>query len=257
MSMPNGVPQSPMWFSRMTVWPASTSMRTSASPIIVVRRWPTCISLATFGASSRRRPLGVAGAATPSSGSAAPRRGAGEETVVEGEVDEARAGDLDVRQMPSRSAAARTAWAISRGGRPRRLARASAPLAWASARSDARTTGSTGSPATAAKAGAKRSSSSSSGSAISPLWPVVGRRPRGLAAGVRLTCPGPALVAQGIEHRPPGPCAQVRILPEGAHSRRADRGTGRRSRTRSVADRSCYGTMGMTKYDLRSWPLNV
>ena len=49
MSIPNGVPQSPMWFSRMTVWPASASMRASASPIIVVRRCPTCISLATFG----------------------------------------------------------------------------------------------------------------------------------------------------------------------------------------------------------------
>ena len=50
MSIPNGVPQSPTWFSRMTVWPTNSSMRTSASPMIVVRRCPTCISLATFGA---------------------------------------------------------------------------------------------------------------------------------------------------------------------------------------------------------------
>ena len=50
MSMPNGVPQSPMWFSRITVWPTNSSRRTSASPMTVVRRWPTCISLATFGA---------------------------------------------------------------------------------------------------------------------------------------------------------------------------------------------------------------
>ena len=47
--MPNGVPQSPMWFSRMTVCPTNASMRVRASPMIVVRRWPTCISFATFG----------------------------------------------------------------------------------------------------------------------------------------------------------------------------------------------------------------
>ena len=35
---------------RITVWPANSSMRTSASPITVERRCPTCISLATLGA---------------------------------------------------------------------------------------------------------------------------------------------------------------------------------------------------------------
>ena len=50
MSMPNGVPQSPTWFCRMTLWPSASSTRASASPMIVLRRWPTCISLATFGA---------------------------------------------------------------------------------------------------------------------------------------------------------------------------------------------------------------
>ena len=35
----------------------------------------------------------------------------------------------------------------------------------------------------------------------------------------RLGSPGPALVAQGIEHRPPEPCAQVRILPRAQHER--------------------------------------
>ena len=50
MSMPNGVPQSPMWFSRITSWPRNVSIRTSASPMTVVRRCPTCISLATLGA---------------------------------------------------------------------------------------------------------------------------------------------------------------------------------------------------------------
>ncbi len=50
MSMPNGVPQSPMWFWRITVSPRDSKMRTSESPITVERRWPTCISLATLGA---------------------------------------------------------------------------------------------------------------------------------------------------------------------------------------------------------------
>jgi hypothetical protein len=50
MSMPNGVPQSPMWFCRITWCPWNPSTRTSASPITVLRTLPTCISLATFGA---------------------------------------------------------------------------------------------------------------------------------------------------------------------------------------------------------------
>ena len=50
MSMPKGVPQSPMWFCRMTLWPRCSRVRASESPTTVVRRWPTCISLATLGA---------------------------------------------------------------------------------------------------------------------------------------------------------------------------------------------------------------
>ena len=50
MSMPKGVPQSPMWFWRMTVLPRNSWVRARASPTTVVRRCPTCISLATFGA---------------------------------------------------------------------------------------------------------------------------------------------------------------------------------------------------------------
>ena len=50
MSIPNGRPQSPMWFSLTTSWPTKSSIRTSASPITVVRRCPMCISLATLGA---------------------------------------------------------------------------------------------------------------------------------------------------------------------------------------------------------------
>jgi hypothetical protein len=50
MSIPNGVPQSPMWFWRTTRCPSRSSTRTRESPMIVLRRWPTCICFATFGA---------------------------------------------------------------------------------------------------------------------------------------------------------------------------------------------------------------
>ncbi len=68
---------------------------------------------------------------------------------------------------PVRSAAATTSWATSRGLRPSALASGSAPFAWASARSDGRTTGSApGAPATASNAGCSRAASRSRGSAI-------------------------------------------------------------------------------------------
>ena len=71
------------------------------------------------------------------------------------------------------SSAPSTASATSRGGRPSVLARASAPFACASARSDGRTTGSTACPATAAKAGASASLAMRSGSVMElPLWPT-------------------------------------------------------------------------------------
>jgi hypothetical protein len=49
MSIPNGVPQSPMWLWRMTSEPRKPMTRARQSPMIVDRRWPTCISLATLG----------------------------------------------------------------------------------------------------------------------------------------------------------------------------------------------------------------
>ena len=49
MSMPNCVPQSPTWLTRSTSWPQNSSTRQMESPMIVERRWPACISLATFG----------------------------------------------------------------------------------------------------------------------------------------------------------------------------------------------------------------
>ena len=44
------VPQSPTWLARITLWPRNSWVRAAASPMMVERRWPTCISFATFGA---------------------------------------------------------------------------------------------------------------------------------------------------------------------------------------------------------------
>lgn len=89
MSMPNWVPQSPMWFSLCeedspahlspphssfpsphlnTSWPRNSSSRESVSPIMVERRCPTCISLAMLGEEksiTTRSFLGTAGGRTP------------------------------------------------------------------------------------------------------------------------------------------------------------------------------------------------
>jgi len=70
--MPNWVPQSPTWFTRRTSWPQNSRTRQIVSPMIVDRRWPTCISLAMFGdeksTSTFRAPPNAdrgGGAATP------------------------------------------------------------------------------------------------------------------------------------------------------------------------------------------------
>ncbi len=47
--MPNWVPQSPTWFCRITSSPRNSSTRPTASPMMVERKCPTCISLARFG----------------------------------------------------------------------------------------------------------------------------------------------------------------------------------------------------------------
>src|SRR5947207_72025 len=67
MSMPNWVPQSPTWLSLITRCPANSRTRAMASPTIVVRKCPTCISLATFGEEySTTTVCGVAAGASPS-----------------------------------------------------------------------------------------------------------------------------------------------------------------------------------------------
>lgn len=49
MSMPNCVPQSPMWFARVTCYPFNSRMRLIQSPMMVDLRCPTCISFAMLG----------------------------------------------------------------------------------------------------------------------------------------------------------------------------------------------------------------
>ena len=49
MSIPIGKPQSPRWMSLVTLSPMKVKRRCNESPIILDRRWPTCIAFATFG----------------------------------------------------------------------------------------------------------------------------------------------------------------------------------------------------------------
>ena len=49
MSMPNCVPQSPTWLTRSVSWPQNSRIRQIVSPMMVERRWPTCISFAILG----------------------------------------------------------------------------------------------------------------------------------------------------------------------------------------------------------------
>ena len=49
MSMPNCVPQSPMWLVRVTSCPQNSKIRLMHSPMIVDRKCPTCMFLATLG----------------------------------------------------------------------------------------------------------------------------------------------------------------------------------------------------------------
>ena len=49
INMPNCVPQSPTWLTRFTSWPQYSRTLQIVSPMMVERKWPTCISLAMFG----------------------------------------------------------------------------------------------------------------------------------------------------------------------------------------------------------------
>src|SRR5882757_25930 len=145
ISMPNWVPQSPRWFCRITSAPWYSSSLASASPMIVVRRWPTCISLAMFGeeySTTVRRPS--CGVPTPSRSSAS-RAATCDQIASSVTVRLRKPGPASStpKRPPvcSRSAVAIES-ATSRGFAPIFLASESAAFAWKSACSERRTSGS-------------------------------------------------------------------------------------------------------------------
>ncbi len=94
--MPNWVPQSPTWFWRITVSPRNSSTRATASPMMVERRWPTCISLARLGA-DRSTTTRCAGPALRTAECGVGQCGfeaLGQGVAVLEEVEEAGAGDF-------------------------------------------------------------------------------------------------------------------------------------------------------------------
>ena len=142
--MPNGVPQSPTWLSRITWWPAKSSVRAMASPTIVVRRWPTCISFAMLGEEySTTTVCGSAARLTPSRPlpSISPAWPAIQSLRS---VRLMKPGPLTSGswQMSAISSERASSAATSRGGRCSRPASDSATLAWKSACCDGRITGS-------------------------------------------------------------------------------------------------------------------
>ena len=144
ISMPNGVPQSPTWLSLITWWPANSSTRAMASPTMVVRRCPTCISLAMLGEEySTTTVCGAAAGSNPSRGSSSMRE-------AWAAIQSSRSRKL-MKPGPLTSGGSHTSatsrWpasspATSRGGRPSRLPSGSATLAWKSANEEGRISGS-------------------------------------------------------------------------------------------------------------------
>ena len=142
--MPNWVPQSPTWLSLITWWPANSVTRAIASPTIVVRRWPTCISFAMFG--EEYSTMTVSGASV----SGVPSRGSPSRVVVASAIHSGRSvkltnpGPLTVGAslMPPTSRWLTMSAATSRGALPSFLASGSAALDWKSANEDGRISGS-------------------------------------------------------------------------------------------------------------------
>ena len=142
--MPNGVPQSPTWLSLIRWLPTNSVTRAMASPTIVERRWPTCISLAMFGEEySTMTVLGCAAAGTPRRGSA---RSPAAARAIQSfrSVKFTKPGPLTVggSAMSATSSRAAISLAMSRGARPSRLASGRAALDWKSANADGRISGS-------------------------------------------------------------------------------------------------------------------
>ena len=142
--MPNWVPQSPTWLSLITRWPANSSTRAMASPTTVVRRCPTCISLAMLGEEySTTTVCGRAAGSSPSLGSSSMReawsaiqRSRSRKLMKPGPLTSGGSHTSDTSSRLASSAA------TSRGGRPSRLPSGSATLAWKSAKEDGRISGS-------------------------------------------------------------------------------------------------------------------
>eukprot|EP00659_Diplonema_papillatum_P020719 gene20719-biopygen21007 len=68
MSIPNCVPQSPTWLVLRTSCPQNSRSLQMLSPMMVERRWPTCIFFAMFGdeKSTSTRCFWTTGGRTPS-----------------------------------------------------------------------------------------------------------------------------------------------------------------------------------------------
>ena len=142
ISIPNWVPQSPTWLSRSTGWPRNSSTRAKASPMIVERRCPTCISLAMLGL--EKSTITGVGATPVAARHGTPRRGSPRRACNSAASRSGRRVRLmkpgpaiwGSRQSSAKAGSAVScstiAVAIARGGWPRGLARGRAPLAWKS-----------------------------------------------------------------------------------------------------------------------------
>ena len=168
-----------------------------ASPTMVVRKCPTCISLATFGEEySTTTVCGVAVGASPSLGSpsicvacAAIQSSRSEKLMKPGPLTSGSA------HMSATSSRAASSAATSRGGRPSRLPSGSATLAWKSANEDGRISGSASpksGPNDATMASCTRCARTCCGSAI----------PQAYKGASTVTGGG----GSGRRGRPTGPC---------------------------------------------------
>ena len=129
-------PQSPTWFWRSTVWPRRSKTRAIASPMMGLRRWPTCICLARLTPMrSTTMRSGLAAGGTPSAAvsieASRPASAAGRRRMLMKPGPAIEASVIGSARSP-RSRCLTIAAATSRGFWPTRLARPIAALAWKS-----------------------------------------------------------------------------------------------------------------------------
>ena len=200
-----------MWFSRTTSWPDGLE---HPHERVADDRRAEVPDVHLLGHVRRRvvddDPLGIVASGTPSRSSAATSATSAPTKVVERQVDEARPGDLGP-------------WRRRRGRRrraPPGPPRGVAAEPWRGQRAVGLGVGTVGRAHHRVDAGPPGDGVERRLQPVGEdverishrtrsLWPSA---VRGTAAPTsrRVTCT--ALVAQGIEHRPPEPCAQVRIL---------------------------------------------